>query len=60
VGLPGASVESGEANVGYANLLRIADALEVEACELVRAALVPGRITRKEAGCTSRTWASED
>lgn len=33
------SVERGEANIGYANLLRLADALEVKAWELVRAAV---------------------
>ncbi|HEX8741510.1 MAG TPA: helix-turn-helix transcriptional regulator [Thermoleophilaceae bacterium] len=32
------SVERGEANVGYRNLLRIADALEIKASELVRMA----------------------
>jgi transcriptional regulator with XRE-family HTH domain len=32
------SVERGEANIGYANLLRIAEALEIKAWELVRAA----------------------
>jgi transcriptional regulator with XRE-family HTH domain len=32
------SVERGEANIGYANLLRISEALEIKAWELVRAA----------------------
>lgn len=32
------SVERGEANLGYANLLRLADALEIKAWELLRLA----------------------
>ncbi len=32
------SVERGEANIGYANLLRLAEALEIKPWELVRAA----------------------